>query len=95
VGKEINVKGETRLKAVTANGNCEKDSERRNGASRTAKGFRGSENLDENDITTLISMLSDEIQRFIKNECSDVWSQDSKKKFCLTSINHFIFILCI
>jgi hypothetical protein len=46
VANEINVKAETRLKAVTSNGKCEEDSERRNGASRTAKGFRGSENLD-------------------------------------------------
>ena len=40
VTSEINVKGETRLKAVQDNRNCEEDSKRRNSASRTARGFR-------------------------------------------------------
>lgn len=79
VTNKINVKGEMRLKAVPANGNCEEVIEKMNCASRTANGFRGSENLSGKEITTLNELTSDEIQRFVKNECrqqNNVWPQD-------------------
>jgi hypothetical protein len=31
--------------------------------------LKGSENLDGKEVTTLISLTSDEIQRFIRDEC--------------------------